>query len=93
MPISLLTLKPTSDRKVEADDSAAAVMPASISAPSASGSIVSDAQTIAPSGGSMPGSRRLMIAPMPYTMTCSRPMITAAMIAARSTTCSFRAIR
>ena len=44
---------------------AAAVIPASIRAPSTSGSIVSDAQIIAPSGGSISVLPRLMTPPMP----------------------------
>ncbi len=65
MPISLLALKPTSDRKVDADDRMAAMMPASINAPSHSGIIVRDAQIDALSGGSRFGSPRLMTAPRP----------------------------
>ena len=63
--MSLLTLKPTRDRNVDPDDKAAAVMPASRSAPNASGSMLSEAQIMALSGGSMSGARRLMMLPMP----------------------------
>ena len=60
MPISLLALNPTSDRNVDADERMAAMMPASINAPSNFGIIVNDAQIVALSGGSRVGSPRLM---------------------------------
>ena len=68
--MSLLTLKPTRDKNVDADDNTAAMIPASIKAPRNSGRSVSEAHIVALSGGSISGLPRLMIPPMPYTMTC-----------------------
>ncbi len=45
--MSLLALKPTSDRNVDADDKAAAMKPASINAPRNGGSKFNEAQIVA----------------------------------------------
>ena len=46
LPMSLLMLNPTSERNVDADDKAAATMPASRNPPNSSGTMVFEAQTL-----------------------------------------------
>ncbi len=61
--ISLLALNPTSDRKVEADDSPAARIPDISSTPTKVGMTFIAAQTMFSWAGSIPGLIRLMAAP------------------------------
>ena len=63
--ISLLTLKPTSDKKVDADDNAAAIMPANNSAPKISGTSDLAAQIMTVYEGVMSGLARLIKPPAP----------------------------
>ena len=62
---SWLTLKPTRDRNVEAEDSAAAMIPATSSAPSTGGTNWVAAQISTVSGGSIAGLARLITPPTP----------------------------
>jgi hypothetical protein len=93
LKISLLPLKPTSDKKVEAEDSAAAMIPAISKTPGKVGIRFIAAQISAPSGGSMFGLLRLMAAPTNSMATYNTITAAAAPQPDRTTTCSFFAIR
>ena len=68
--ISLLTLKPMRDKNVDADDSAAAIIPASNIAPRKLGTRFFAAHIMTVSEGEISGFARLINPPMPYTSTC-----------------------
>ena len=91
--MSLLTLKPTSDKNVVAEDKAAAITPASNIAPISGGIMFIAAQIIVCSLGSMSALLRLTT----VAAANSAMLLTAAAIAARHaeriTTCSFFASR
>ena len=63
--ISLLTLKPTSDKNVDAEDSAAAIIPASKRAPRNEGTKFFAAQIITVSDGEIAGLAMLIRPPIP----------------------------
>ena len=63
--MSLLTLKPIRDKKVDAEDSAAAIIPASKSAPRKVGTRFLAAQIITVSEGEIFGLARLINPPAP----------------------------
>ena len=65
LTMSLLILKPTRDKKVEAEESAAATIPASNRAPKSVGTRFMEAQMITVSEGVMPGSAKLISPPAP----------------------------
>ena len=65
LTMSLLILKPTRDKKVEAEESAAATIPASNRAPKSVGTRFIEAQMITVSEGVMPGSAKLISPPAP----------------------------
>ncbi|MOA00429.1 hypothetical protein D3C78_1197880 [compost metagenome] len=90
---SLVALKPISDRKVEQEDSAAAMMPTISMVPSQLSMTFIAAQITAFSGLSMDGLSRLIAAPISIRMMYSIIRISPDRQAERITTCSLRAIR
>ena len=91
--MSLLTLKPTKDRKVDADDSPAAKMPHTSSAPTMVGTSFMAAQMMTLSAGSMLGLLRLTMVAQNVVTRYSSSMVIAAPQAERMTTCSLFAIK
>ena len=65
LPISLLMLNPTNERNVDADDKAAATMPASNRAPNNSGTIVLAAHIKTVSDGVISAFAKFISPPMP----------------------------
>ena len=90
---SWLTLKPTSDRNVDAEDKPAASTPQMRSAPSAVGNRFIATQIMVLSGGVISGLIRFTAVAAKFVTRYSNNMAISAPQADRMTTCSLRAMR